>query len=434
MATTLPTSLRGDIALPGRSFADRLKQPSYKSPSGALFTFDCETVARDTEKRGTVFEFAQVDGAYVQETGYGARRYPLRCIFWGPDHDRVATAFELALLERGVGKLTHPLYGLIDVVPFGGVGRQNDLVREANQSTVDVVFWTTFGSVYPSGVPDARNELVAALENFDAAAAQQFTGATDLTTTVARANTKNDIRAGLTTVSGALSAVSSVTADVKREFDSSARAVNLGIDVLIGEPLLLARQIVDLIKSPARALAGIVDRLDGYRRLAERIFSTNSVNEASGNLPSLRLRLSNRLQTADLFAMGAVAGSVASVVQTEFRTRDQALTAAADVLAQFDEVVAWREQEYGVLAQVDPGDSYQALHHAVALVAGYLVEISFSLVPERRIVLDRARTLVDLAAELYGSVDDRLDFLINTNNLTGSEILELPAGRTIVYY
>ena len=40
----------------------------------------------------------------------------------------------------------------------------------------------------------------------------------------------------------------------------------------------------------------------------------------------------------------------------------------------------------------------------------------------------------DLDAELYGSVDDRLDFLIESNGLTGSEILELPRGRAIVYY
>ena len=31
-------------------------------------------------------------------------------------------------------------------------------------------------------------------------------------------------------------------------------------------------------------------------------------------------------------------------------------------------------------------------------------------------------------------IDENLDFLINSNNLTGSEILELPRGREVVYY
>ncbi len=63
-----------------------------------------------------------------------------------------------------------------------------------------------------------------------------------------------------------------------------------------------------------------------------------------------------------------------------------------------------------------------------------MIEISFSLKAERRITLDRARTIIDLSAELYGEIDGSLDALINNNALSGSEIFELPRGRTIVYY
>lgn len=83
---------------------------------------------------------------------------------------------------------------------------------------------------------------------------------------------------------------------------------------------------------------------------------------------------------------------------------------------------------------VDTGEAYQALQQSTALAAGYLVGLSFTLAQERRVTLDRARTIVDLAAELYGTVDDTLDFLIDTNDLSGDEIIELPAGRTVVYY
>lgn len=48
--------------------------------------------------------------------------------------------------------------------------------------------------------------------------------------------------------------------------------------------------------------------------------------------------------------------------------------------------------------------------------------------------LDRPRALIELTAELYGVVDERLDFMITTNDLTPNEILELPAGREIVWY
>jgi hypothetical protein len=104
--------------------------------------------------------------------------------------------------------------------------------------------------------------------------------------------------------------------------------------------------------------------------------------------------------------------------------------------------VAWRDQaftdvqaiEFGGAGVVDTGEAYQALQQAVALTAGFLIQVSFTLAAERRIVLDRDRTIIDVAAELYGSVDDRLDFLINTNNLSGDDILELKRGRSLVYY
>jgi hypothetical protein len=83
---------------------------------------------------------------------------------------------------------------------------------------------------------------------------------------------------------------------------------------------------------------------------------------------------------------------------------------------------------------VDTGESYAALQNAGALAAGYLIEYSFSLIQERRIVLGRPRTIIDLAGQLYGSVDDKLDAMIDVNGLSGDEIVELPAGREIVYY
>lgn len=83
---------------------------------------------------------------------------------------------------------------------------------------------------------------------------------------------------------------------------------------------------------------------------------------------------------------------------------------------------------------VDTGEAYQALETSVALAAGFLVETSFTLTEERRIVLGRARTFVDLVAEVYGELDDRFDFFIATNKLSGDEIIELPIGREVVYY
>ena len=128
------------------------------------------------------------------------------------------------------------------------------------------------------------------------------------------------------------------------------------------------------------------------------------------------------------------AGAVLSTVNNEFKTKPEAIGAADEVTTQFDDVVDWRDDALEVVGIVDTGETYQAFQEATALTAGFLVQISFELVAERQIVLDRARTIVDLAAELYGSVDDQLDLLINSNKLTGSQILEIEAGTLVRFY
>lgn len=438
MSAYVPDSLAGDVSLPGRTWRDRVRPASYKSPSGVEIKFAFEAVSRTTSKRGTVWAFPDIDGAYVQEMGFGERRYPMLCYFTGDYHDRNATAFEKALLEKGVGRLTHP-YGTIDVVPFGNVDRRNDMVNAANQSVVEVEFFTTLGSLYPSGQGDPRNEVLDSLATFQERTAAQFAESTRITTPVTKANTRNDFQALLGKVSAALATVARATASVDREFQAAMRGIDFGLEALVDTPVDLVMQVAALVELPAKAATEIVDRLAAYAALAEDIFGT-STSTASGAvdstyLPSLRLRQRNALHASDAVAMCAVAGSVRSVVENQFLTRQAALRAAEAVLLQFDAAVTWRDREIEALDVVDTGGSYQALQQSVALVAGYLVQISFTLQTERRVTLDRARTIIDLAGELFGDVsNERLDFLINANALSGSEILELPAGKTVVYY
>jgi len=51
------------------------------------------------------------------------------------------------------------------------------------------------------------------------------------------------------------------------------------------------------------------------------------------------------------------------------------------------------------------------------------------------ITLDRNYTIIDLCYELYGTTDnDAIDFLIDTNGLTGEQIIVIPKETVIKYY
>jgi len=432
------------------SWETRVRPGAYTAPSGVRILYDFEDVAREIDLRRSVFEFPGVDGVYIQRNKVGARRYPLRCYFSGDSHDLEATAFEAALMEDGVGRLEHPLYGTFDVVPMGTITRRDNLVTGANQSIVETTFWPPLRVLYPTGQESPENEILASLGNFDVQAAQMFSDLMSLETIVKQVSLKEAIRKTLNEISQVLGTVSKTTSEVNRLSRDAQSILNYALDVLVGQPLLLAQQIINLTTLPSRALAGIADRLAAYGELADRLFGSEAGRPGERIGTALDRRqsslITNEFHLVDLTANAAVDGSVQSALNTTFRYRPDALGAAVEIFDQFDALVAWRDAAFTDLAdagaisgtlldQVDTGGPIQSLGNAVATTAGNLVEISFSLLPERRIVLDRPRNLLELASELYpGDVDPRLDELISNNGLTGDEILELPPGRTIAYY
>lgn len=409
---------------------DRIREAAYTSPSGERIAFGYENVSKKVDKKTTGFEFPDADGTFVQDLGHTGRKYPLRVFFWGDDYDQEADAFEAALLERGTGKLEHPIYGTVDVVPFGTITRRDDLKTGANQAVLEITLWETIGLIYPAAQADPASAVLAAVSDYNDAAAAEFEDVTSIDSAVDAATFKNSYQSLLDSASSGLQAIADTQDDVRKQFDAIVDSINQGIDILIAQPLTLAFQTAVMIQAPARALANIEARLTAYGDLANSIITGDNAVVT----PSLDASSSNEFHTNDLYASTYVTGSVVSVVNNQFTTKTEALAAADVVLAQLDEVTNWRDENFQSLGEVDTGAAYQQLQEAVALTAGFLVEISFTLKQERRVVLTRNRTIIDLVAEFYGSVDDQLDFFINSNDLSGSEILEVPKGREIVYY
>lgn len=409
----------------------RIREAALTSPGGTRLTFDFENVSEEFEKKTTAFDFPDADGTFVQDLGHTGRRYPLRVIFWGNDYDLEATAFMDLLRERGTFKLEHPEYGAVDVVPFGKIKRRDDLKTAANQAILEVTFWETIGLLFPAAQTDPGSAVLAAVDEYNAAVSAEFEAVISLGSATERVTFKNEYLALLDVAQSGLQGIADVQDDVRAQFNAIVDSINQGIDILVSDPLTLAFQTTQAIQSPARAFAAIGARLTAYRDLANAIISGDGAVVSGGTLDS---KASNKFHTNDLYASTYVTGSVVSVVNTQFVTKTDALLSAEIILDQLSDVTDWRDDNFEALGEIDTGGSYQQLQEAVALAAGFLVEISFSLKQERSIVLDRSRTIIDLAAELYGSVDDQLDFLIKTNNLSGSEILELPKGREVVYY
>lgn len=409
---------------------DRIKPAAYVSPGGERFDFLYEDVAEQTVRKTTAYEFPDAEGTYIQDLGNSGRRYPLRVFFTGDDYDIDAAAFINALSEIGVGNLEHPVYGSVDVVPFGSIERLDNLKTAANQAIIDVTFWETNGLIYPTSQNDPASDVVESVEEYNAAASENFEETTALEATRDRATFIGRFKELLNKARSGLKRIADTKAAIEKRFRDIYNSINQGIETLVLEPLTLAFQTVQFIEAPARALTSIQARLDAYSDLARSIIS----GDGAVVKPSNTVDASNKFHTDDLYVSTYVVAAVVSSVNATFSTKREALTAAETLLDLLADVTDWRDANFDALGEVDTGAAYQKLQSSVAIAAGFLVQISFTLKQERFVYVDRNRTALDLTAELYGNVDDFLDFFIQTNDLTGSEILEIERGRRIVYY
>ena len=232
------------------AWQDRIQEAAYTSPGGTRQTFTYENVSVSFDKKTAAFDFADADGTFVQDLGATGRRYPLRCIFWGENHDTEAEAFLGLLSERGTGKLEHPFYGTIDVVPFGLIRRRDDLKTAANQSIVTVVFWQTLGVIYPTVQQDPKGSSLDSLNTFEITQPTNFEYSVDLDSAVETTSFKNVYEQILDNVDQTLGVIADTQKEIKDRFDAVKDSINRGIDILIRDPLTLAFQTIELIRTP----------------------------------------------------------------------------------------------------------------------------------------------------------------------------------------
>lgn len=414
------------------SWKDRLKDAAYVSPSGERIVFMYQDVSRNFDKKTAGFDFPDASGTYVQDSGSTGNKYPITAYFAGEDCDTQADAFELALRETGRGVLEHPIYGTVDVVPFGTVSRLDALATAANQSIVELTFWETIPLIYPIPQVDPASQVLQAVRDLSESMGESLSTELDLSNPTAIATFKNKMTSIVKGVEGVMGKINGAKELLASRVSGLMATIN-GIvtptfDALKGvrdSVKTLVNQVVELAALPGELAANFQEKYSAYKELLTTFLQ-----------PLFPVENETDYLAEETMAEALIGGLLVTIVESDTAgmTQGEALQNAENALDLLGDVTQWIEDTRGRLGLVDAQASYQKLQEATSLTAGYLVSESFNLKKERVLVLDRERTIIDLAAQIYGSVDDMLDTLIDTNNLSGSEILELPRGRRITYY
>ena len=315
------------------SWESRTRPAAYTSPGGVRVPFDYTEIGKSFEKNTSAHTFPGIDGTYVQDMGTSSRRFPLRAIFWGPNHDTEAASMLAALGERGRGTLEHPRDGAVKVVPYGTITTREDLVTEANQTIVEIEFWESIGEQYPAPVANSSTAALSAVDASFAAAQKDFVDSADLTDPATLASVRDRIAKNVATVKATLGPVAGLDSAKLRKFNNIADSIIVGLDSVGSDPSIVAGQVVALVRAPG-GTSNIANKVVGYA--------------SAVNALTTRVTGGQTFKVDELFATATATAYTETATLAAYDTRPSAQVAAAEVSRQLTQITNWREANYAI--------------------------------------------------------------------------------------
>ena len=451
-----------------------LLEAKYTAPSGKEFIFFWEKQNRTTELKTGIFPFPDRDGAHVQHQGGGPISYAMTCIFNGVNHVQTANDFELALHERDIGELQHPVYGIKKVIPTGNISRDNDLISSLNESQVTITFTETMISDPVSLEAVTADELAESFDDLMEAAAVDFAASL----TVENISEQLQIQSALNIQANLLNENLSTIAPDNPDFLTTIGELRSNIKTMFNNmeklkvnSLNVARLALNAMKIPSKITINIMEKMRGYSTLTAQI--TNQfrndpfgINNIKNTFASTRIALTGAVASIAIGAALGIAQNATNNRQAENAgsggkfsagsgggtsggadsgggsgsggviSREVAVTLALELKSLFSTIQNYEDEKITKNNFVDSNaTAYLLLNQLVNNSINLIFNVALSLPMKRIIKLDRDRNIIELSAEIYGSVNNFfIDKLIVENNLSIDDLEIIPMGREVSYY
>lgn len=407
------------------SYLDDLRTCRYTSPSGKVFDLQFDEVVREGGKKLSVNEPPQQDRAEIQDLGNLGIRLPMTLYFSGQEYHTDADAFYLALSERysqdAPATMSHPRWGDILVCPTTWTQTEG-FVEGMGRATFAVEFIRVDRTAkFPTTGNDAGAQLQA---DVDAAASSATDGYAangtpetpgDIATVTAKSS---DL---FTVIGDTLRGLASGAEDLGAQFEADLATALGSVDALVADPATLAEAVMSLARAPAVAVMGIGDKVRSYQTLVESIglSTVNTYAEAELMLMSLA---------------GGCAGACEATLTGDLGTRADAVE-SADLIDEILETLRLTLEAAQEIGWAPEADTVAALEEMLARARARLLEASFSLKVERRLILSGSSDPCSMVKKLYGTFSDTLlEQFILDNDLSDDEFFMIPMGREVVWY
>lgn len=417
---------------------------AFISPKFNRFTPKWKGNERSVEKKLGYFDIPRQRGTVVQDLDSKSILYPLTVYFDGLSNQTDAGNFFKAMdEERGQWIVIHPTKGQL-VLQLVSAREVIAPIDDGNFTVVETQ-WIE---------PANKERFVLPFVNGALGLLKVVATIQDFTTSLKQL--RSDLYAAVTAVTAAINTIAGFSDALLSEIaatqtlvndawnDAKASVENLKnmfeadpTDPEIIEDLGAA--MADMIIIPSGASSGFEDRTAIYSELMESIITV--VPDGAGLTDDENF---NKIVTFE-FTMMTILNAMCQILLTaDFKSRADIVVAMDFITTFFNNAINKFEgiQENFEGLDIDKqyfsqGSAFNAVQSIFSLTNQYLLGQFFNAKVEKRIILKKKRSPLEITVTEYGDLgenDSNYDLFLSSNNLTGDDILILPAGREVVVY
>lgn len=406
-----------------------------KSPDGKIYYAKWRKDPRNIEKKLGIFSIPKFAGDIVQDMGIKSTIYPLTIYFDGLFHHFFANLFMQSLSETGQWEVVHPVEGPLILQPIKFQEKIDSVEENVTEISTE---WIEPANVERTVSPD---ELATSIISTVLVLAEDITTLLQQLRTDAYAVVNATIsifnRAG-GFMDNTIQELTATKAILYDSYQTAKAALNSALtNYGIGsEPDEIAEAQIDMATIPVEASTNFSERFSYYQTLSENLFELvpeTTKEEDFNTIVGLEFSL-----TLSLLAIAQITAT------SEFNSRSEIISALENLDTILEDTINAIEEiqenfsDLRIELQYYSGTAiYTTLMNLYTLCYRFLIEQFYNLKVEKRITLAKRRSPIEITVTEYGSLgkdDIYYDLFLNSNQLTGNEILLLPPNKEVVVY
>lgn len=434
------------------SYIDRIERLTYQSPKRKTFDLEFDDLARNIQRKTAINEFPYQNKSNVQDLGMANLKIPIRCYISGSDYDLEADRFFKALNEQGYGVLDHPRWGSIDVIPIN-ITQSESFVDGLGRAIFEIEFIEYFSDAtnFPEDIYSKIKNFINIITGFIDNVFQLIDSILTIETQVRRA-----VRTARRIVGSTISEVKRVETrfkgistrwkeDTRNNFVSStfdpANKFRVGgrerqdlfnknlrvfqeyiednPDIVISEATKLLNNLARTEQDPNIKVSQIAKSYTDTLDFIDSKFNDSSMNDFEANVNGYN-------------AIAFTLAMCEKLINANYNTRNESIQ-IIDILTDRSEKL---KLIYDKVIQKNGNLDYDILlqtYNSIALTQRQILNQSLEIPTEKNIILNKDTSPIEMVFSITGNID-RLDELIEYNNLQGKDILVIPKGTSIRYY